>query len=125
MNQLLVVEDSPTQAELLRETLEEAGFAAIVAGSAEEALGKLDENRVDLVISDIVMPGISGRELAEHVRRTRPDIRILYMSGYAYYPGSNTAFPHPGDAYIQKPFAPAALAAKVREILDGGPSAAN
>ncbi len=121
---ILVVEDEPEVRRVTLNILKSFGYRVLSAESGQEALRMLDHS-VEMIVTDIVMPGISGRELAEHVRRTRPDIRILYMSGYAYYPGSNGAFPHPEDAYIQKPFAPAALAAKVREILDGEPSAAN
>jgi two-component system, cell cycle sensor histidine kinase and response regulator CckA len=106
------------------EILRSFGYRVLSAADGGEALGLIDHS-VQLILTDIVMPGISGRELAEHVRRTRPDMRILYMSGYAYRGDSKVAFPRPEEAYIQKPFAPVALGAKVREVLDGGPGAAN
>jgi PAS domain S-box-containing protein len=121
---VLVVEDEPEVRRVAVEILKSFGYHVLSAGNGGEALGMIDRS-VQLILTDIVMPGISGRELAEHVRRTRPDICILYMSGYAYRTDPNAVFPRPGEAYIQKPFAPASLAAKVREVLDsrlGAPS---
>src|SRR5580693_4121985 len=98
MNQLLIVEDSPTQAELLRETLEEAGFAAIVAGSAEAALDKLDENDIDLVISDIVIPGM----LLSTLNEPMDIIRGLECGA---------------DNFLTKPYKPEQIVARTRTIL--------
>ncbi|HEY1204612.1 MAG: PAS domain S-box protein [Bryobacteraceae bacterium] len=122
---VLVVEDEPEVRRVAVEILKGLGYRALSAANGPEALELIDDS-VQLILTDIVMPGIGGRELAAHARRTRPGIRILYMSGYAYRANSNvTAFPRPEEAYLQKPFTPASLAAKVREVLDDRPRAPN
>ena len=119
---VLVVEDEPKVRKAAVEILKGLGYRVLSAANGREALELIDDS-VQLVLTDIVMPGINGREVAAHARRTRPDIRILFMSGYAYHTDSNVkAFPRLEEAYIQKPFTPATLAGKVREVLDARPA---
>jgi two-component system cell cycle sensor histidine kinase/response regulator CckA len=71
-----------------------------------------------LMVTDVVMPQMSGRELAQHFARTRPDMRVLFMSGYTDTAIVRHGVLETGTAFISKPFTPDALAAKVREVLD-------
>jgi CheY-like chemotaxis protein len=96
------------------------------AENAEEALRVCEQEseRIDLVLTDVVMPGLSGRELADRLKNRRPGIKVMFMSGY-----TDDAIVHHGalekDAeFIQKPFSPDQLAIKVREMLaaTGGPA---
>jgi two-component system, cell cycle sensor histidine kinase and response regulator CckA len=111
---ILVVEDQAEVRTATTAILKGLGYRVLSAPNGREALKQVN-GVVQMILTDIVMPEMSGRELVEHVRRGRQEIRILYMSGYAYLDGS---FPHADEAFIQKPFTPAALAAKVREVLD-------
>jgi CheY-like chemotaxis protein len=92
------------------------------ASNGEEALDFVqgrNGNPIHLVVTDVVMPGMSGRQLADRLVSLRPEIRILYMSVYTDDAIVHHGVLDPGIAYIQKPFTPEALASKVREILDG------
>lgn len=118
---LLLVEDEPQIRCLAVEFLSECGYDILVASNGNEALEivKRCSDRIELIITDVVMPHMSGRELAEQVSEINSAIKVLYMSGY-----TNDAILRHGVLesetwFIQKPFAPDALAAKVREILDG------
>ncbi|MEZ5287283.1 MAG: response regulator [Vicinamibacterales bacterium] len=81
---MLLVEDEPPLRQLTRRILESVGYRVLEAGNGEDALRKLEENRsqVDLVITDVVMPGMSGRELASRITEARPSTKVLYVSGY-------------------------------------------
>ena len=74
---------------------------------------------VHLMVTDVVMPGMSGRQLADRLLSLRPEVKVLYMSGYTDDAIVHHGVLDPGIAYIQKPFAPDAFASKVRQILDG------
>jgi two-component system, cell cycle sensor histidine kinase and response regulator CckA len=116
---VLLVEDEKGVRELAREYLQMIGYSVIEAenGHAALELSSMHSGKIHLLMTDVVMPGISGRELSERVKTTRPDIQVLYMSGYA-----DQAVVHHGilksDAVLlQKPFTLSALALKLREIL--------
>lgn len=117
---ILVVEDTAGLRKLARRFLEGAGYAVIDAENGEEALRLLAEYGapVHLLLSDVVMPGMSGRVLAEQVVQIRPRIKVLYMSGYT----SDTVVRHgvleEETPFLQKPFTKMALLGKVREVLD-------
>ncbi len=105
---------------LAREVLERQGYTVLEASDGAQAVAVYEKEsaRIDLILTDVVMPRMSGREMVDRVRATRPDMRVLYMSGYT------------GDAIVRhgvldasmlllgKPFTPVALIAKVREVLD-------
>ena len=116
---VLLVEDEKGVRELARQYLEMSGYTVIEAEDGHTALelSAMHVGPIDLVLTDVVMPGISGRELADRISRSRPGIKILYMSGY-----TDQAVVHHGilesDAVLlQKPFNMASLATKLREIL--------
>jgi nitrogen-specific signal transduction histidine kinase/CheY-like chemotaxis protein len=119
---LLLAEDDDSVRELVRNVLRESGYKVLEAGRGEEALelSELFAGKIDLLVTDVVMPQMNGRELARQLLNQRPQLKVLYISGYAdnavFYPGGLDA----GGAFLQKPFTPEALARKVREVL-GGP----
>jgi len=114
------VEDNTGLRKLATRILKPAGYTVLEAATGEEALRLLAQHDapVHLLLSDVVMPGMSGRQLAEQLVRTRPGINVLYMSGYT----SDTIVRHGVlDAqmpFLNKPFTAAALLRKVREVLD-------
>jgi len=117
---ILLVEDDIQVRDLAATVLTSCGYTVLVADSARGVLAKCDEHKgdIDLLLTDVVMPGSGGREVASQVLARRPNIKVLYMSGYT----TNAIVHHgdlePGTFFLQKPFSPAALSAKVREILD-------
>jgi two-component system cell cycle sensor histidine kinase/response regulator CckA len=118
---ILLVEDEPMVRDLAREFLEEYGYRVLTAANGKEGLSVCHEypERIDLIVTDVVMPQMSGRELAEEVRTLRPEARVLYMSGF-----TDDAIVRHGViaddlCFIQKPFSPDALAGKVRAVLGG------
>jgi two-component system, cell cycle sensor histidine kinase and response regulator CckA len=118
---ILLVEDEEGVRRLAREVLQRQGYRVIEAARGDEALAMLmreSPDTVRLLISDIVLPGMSGPDLHERVRRLRPEVDVLFMSGYTDRAvQAQEVFP-PGTAFLQKPFTPIALARKVREVLD-------
>jgi len=117
---ILVVEDEPRVREMTVESLIDLGYGVIAAASAEEALALLDdEDQVRLLFTDVVMPGMNGRELADAVRARAPGIKVLFTTGYARDAIVNEGRLEEGVALLQKPFTAAALARRVREELDG------
>jgi FixJ family two-component response regulator len=92
----------------------------LAAADGREALRVSKEHRgeIELMVTDVVMPGLSGRDLAERLWLSRPDMRVLYISGYTDVAIFDPGVLDPGSEFLQKPFSSAALAQKVREILD-------
>jgi two-component system cell cycle sensor histidine kinase/response regulator CckA len=105
---------------LAREILRLNGYAVIEARHAREALLLSEAHRgpIHLMLTDIVMPGMSGGELARRLRAQRPATRVLYMSGYADDAIFRNALPGKETAFLEKPFTAAVLSRKVREVLD-------
>jgi DNA-binding response OmpR family regulator len=106
---------------LVRVTLEQYGYAVLEASNGWEALQLQEQHQgpIHLLIADIVVPQMNGQELAARLLLLRPDISVLYMSGYTDKSIILEGVLSSGTAFIKKPFAPDALAAKVREVLDG------
>jgi hypothetical protein len=123
---LLVVEDEEVVRTLVRVALEGQGYTVLTASEGKDALEvlRMHSGQVDLLITDVIMPGISGRELVEETRKTRPGLRVLYMSGYTDDALDRNGLQGTPDQFIQKPFTPLTLARKVRSILEqsGRPS---
>lgn len=122
---ILVAEDEVALRTLICETLERFGYKVLLASDGKEAVKLSDEchEPIHLLIADVVMPRMSGREVAEHVTATRPAIEVLYVSGYTDDAIIQRGAIGPNKAFLQKPFTPAALARKVRQILDHKPDA--
>jgi two-component system, cell cycle sensor histidine kinase and response regulator CckA len=116
---ILLVEDEDVVRDLTRRVLERQGYTVLACpdGPAAVALAEAEDRQIDLLLTDVVMPGMRGYEVAQHVSASRPNIRILFMSGYA----EETLVGRPAlsdHALIEKPFAVEALTRRVREALD-------
>jgi CheY-like chemotaxis protein len=105
--------------ELIVEVLKELGYSTLEAEDGPAALKILDsKQRVDLLISDIGLPGLNGRQIVDSARETRPALKVLFMTGYAENAAIAAGFLEPGMSMITKPFAMEALATRIREILE-------
>ncbi len=120
---ILVVEDEPAVLELVRRTLQSYGYTVLHAGSPDRALRAMQDGdaRVDLLVTDVVMPGMNGRELATRLRTMDTGLRVLFMSGYSSDVAADRGLLPADVPLIAKPFSPAALAAEVRRVLDAPP----
>jgi len=117
---ILVVEDEVMVRDLTLEVLKESGYTVIAAERPDDALRICTQNQVpiDLLLTDVVMPGMSGLELAERLKPQRPKMKVLYVSGYTADAVARRGMSDPKTAFLQKPFAPGALVRKVREVLE-------
>ena len=117
---ILLVEDEEGVRELARDILRASGYTVLEARNGPEALLLCERHQgpLDLLLTDVVMPRMSGRELAERLGPLRPDVSVLYMSGYTDDAVIRHGVLGAGTAFLQKPFAPAALVQRVRESLD-------
>jgi CheY-like chemotaxis protein len=115
---VLLVEDEPAVRAIAVRVLERAGYRVLSATGGDAALHlAAGEPRIDLVLSDVVMPGMGGAALVERLRLERPGIRVLFMSGYSA--DLPKALAPTGGSLLQKPFTPAALLARVAEAIAG------
>jgi PAS domain S-box-containing protein len=123
---ILLVEDEGPVRELTRRCLEQRGYAVLPAASAEEALDVLAGHggSLDLLLTDVVMPGASGPDLARRLTRERPDLQVLFVSGYPDDSPDSARLLEPGAPFLQKPFTADTLARKVRDVLDARAAAA-
>jgi two-component system, cell cycle sensor histidine kinase and response regulator CckA len=123
---ILLVEDDHPVRDLAGTILTACGYTVLAADSAPAAVSKCEEHggAIHLLLTDVVMPGSGGREVARLVMARKPGIRVLYMSGYTTNAIVHHGVLDVGTFFLQKPFTPASLAAKVREVLDqSGPTA--
>jgi len=116
---VLLVEDEASVRELVRETLEAKGYNVLEAENGDAALQVINRHSqpIEMLITDVVMPGMSGRELSARLCASRLDIKVLYLSGYTEDAIIHEGVLEPGTAFLQKPFTLQALARKVREVL--------
>lgn len=123
---ILLVEDERQIRELAHEFLSESGYKVLACSNGNEALHVIDDypDEVHLVVTDVVMPQMSGRELAERITATSPGTKVLFMSGYTNDAIVRHGVLNPGTWFIQKPFTPDALGQKVRQVL-AAPSEGN
>jgi len=118
---ILLVEDEPPVRDLIRRVLSGLGYTVLEASSAVEALAawRAAPAPIHLLITDVVMPGgMDGRELAERLAVQGPGLRVLFISGYTPGAAAHRGLLPAGGQFLQKPFSPAALGRKVREVLD-------
>ena len=117
---ILVVEDDEKVRTVTVDVLRELGYTVVHAASGEEGLRQLGvQQRVDLVVTDIVMPGMTGRVFADRALEIQPDLKVLFMTGYSRNAVIHNGVLDAGVAFLQKPFATDKLAQKVRDVLSG------
>ena len=117
---VLVVEDAASVRMVTRQVLERYGYAVLEAPNGDTALRLAAKHHgpIHLLLTDVVMPGLSGRQLAEQLAQLRPDMKVLYVSGYGDSAVVHHGILEAGVAYLQKPFTPESLARRVRDALD-------
>ena len=117
---ILVVEDEPLVRNMIIRSLQKQGYKTLEASHGEEAIATINncDSGIDLIISDLIMPRMGGKELSEYLANNNPNIKTLFMSGYT----DNTIVHHgkldDGISFIQKPFSPSGILKKVRQMLD-------
>jgi hypothetical protein len=120
---VFVAEDEEGVRRIVREALERRGYTVIHAASGPEAVARAEAHAgpIHLLVTDVVMPGMGGRDLATHLAAARPGLRVLYMSGYTDDSALRRRIVEGGSPYLQKPFSPDVLLRKVRAVLDAAP----
>ena len=118
---VLLVEDEDNIRQPAVEVLENRGYRVLAAGDAAQALALAEgfAGPIHILVTDVVMPGLSGNQLAQQLVSRRPDLRVLYISGYPEDSIAHHGVLHPEQHFLQKPFPPAQFLDKVREVLDG------
>ena len=119
---MLLVEDDAVVRSLVSATLARHGYTVLEAADGAAAIGAAQDHHapIELMITDVVMPGMSGRSLAHRLAGDRPGTKVLYISGYTDDAVLHDGVLDSGAAYLQKPFTLDALGRKVRSVLDGG-----
>jgi PAS domain S-box-containing protein len=116
---VLVVEDAEGLRELVKRLLERQGYRVLIAGNADEALQLFAQHAsIDVLLTDVVMPGASGPELTKELIEQRPGLRVIYMSGYTEDAIVHHGVLNPGIAFLHKPFTADTLGRKIREVLE-------
>jgi CheY-like chemotaxis protein len=120
METILLIDDEPINLEVSGELLESLGYRVYLAGGGQEGLAIYEEKRdeIDMVILDMVMPGISGGETFDRLRRSDPDIKVLLCSGYSINGQAQNILDRGCNGFIQKPYKMSHLSQKIRELLD-------
>ena len=118
---ILLVEDDDALREMIRDTLADAGYTMIEGARPETALevGQSYKGPIHLMLTDVIMPGMSGHELAARLKSVRPETKVLYMSGYTGDAIVHQGVLDSGTLFIGKPFTAEALLRRVREVLEG------
>jgi CheY-like chemotaxis protein len=118
---ILIAEDEAGVRAVTTMILKNYGYTVLIAGTGAEVTQLLDTHPgpIHLLLTDVIMPDFGGRALAEIVRSRRPEIRVVYMSGYTDDAVIRSGVESSQDRFIQKPFTPLMLAQRVREVLDG------
>jgi len=118
---VLLAEDEPAVCDLVRAILSSRGYTVLSARLPQEAerIAETHQRKIDLLLTDVIMPGMSGAELSKRIARRIPGIKVLFMSGYIDDSVVRQGISENETAFLQKPFTPLSLAKKVREVLDG------
>ncbi|HEV8457709.1 MAG TPA: response regulator [Methylomirabilota bacterium] len=119
METILVVDDEPEVLSMARDMLEARGFRVLVAGGPEEALciAQSTPGPIDVLVTDVVMPELNGRELADRLSALRSEIKVIYMSGHTSEVVGDYGVRVPSDSFVAKPFTSERLIGKIREKL--------
>ena len=112
--EILILDDEPIVGDRLKPPLEKCGYLVETLSDSQQAVERLAHKRYDLLITDLVLPGPCGREVAEELRKQRPRMRVLYISGYADAERTGSI---EARFFCRKPFSDATLGEKVRELL--------
>jgi CheY-like chemotaxis protein len=117
---VMIVEDSPLVLDFSVSLLVESGYRVMEAESGEEAIRSVNscKEKIDLLITDVVLPGINGKVLAEEIKKARPDIKVLYTSGYTENFIVQQDLAQDGVSFINKPYSAHSFLKKIRDILD-------
>lgn len=120
METILIVDDEPDIRALARDTLEGKGYTVLEAGNGADALlaAGLYPEPIHLVLTDVIMPTLSGPDMAEDLKAVRPDTKVVFMSGYTTEVMGQYGVMRSGAPFLAKPFSPDALVRKLREVLD-------
>lgn len=120
METILIADDAPDVLFLARDILEARGYTVLTApdGGAALQIAEGYDGPIHVILADVVMPGLTGPELADRVRQTRSETKVIFMSGYTTAVMDQYGLMHSGAPFIGKPFAPDLLLRKVREVLD-------
>ena len=119
---ILLIEDEPGVRQMTSRALQEYGYAVVEAGGGHDALAALErgDGRIDLLVTDVILPGMDGPALARRAAELSPDLPVLFMSGYTDHEIIRRGLLEEGQPFLQKPFTPEALATKVAELLRPG-----
>jgi CheY-like chemotaxis protein len=116
---VLVVEDETSVRELVIDVLNDLGYRALEAADGPASLQLLrSPERIDLLITDVGLPGMNGRQVADAAREHRPDLKVLFITGYAESAAMANGFLAPGMEMVTKPFAIDALATRIRDMIN-------
>lgn len=114
---ILVVDDAEVIRKMVCAMLVQNGYGCLEASDGNQALQALADERVHLVLTDVLMPGMGGPELAQRLSQERPEVRIMFMSGYSDHPVVRSVERTPG-IFLAKPFTAGVLMEKIRQVLD-------
>jgi CheY-like chemotaxis protein len=121
MHSVLIVDDNPHFRMIVQFNLKRLGYAVSDTGSAQEAIEIARKNEdIDLLITDVEMPGMSGVELARKIREIRPRVKVLSISGYPPKVAAGMGVANGSAHFLQKPFLPAQLDERIKAVLAGG-----
>jgi PAS domain S-box-containing protein len=117
---VLLVEDEVSLRQLLQETLETSGYSVLVAKDGAQALriAEVHSGAIEMLVTDVVMPGMSGPKVVEFMAQTRPGVKVVFISGYSEEAVAKHGLEGPGRAFVSKPFNPETLLRRMRELLD-------
>jgi DNA-binding response OmpR family regulator len=115
---ILIVEDEPSVRGLIERILGDQGYTVLSAASPEEGLRLSREHAVDAIVTDVAMPSMNGPALVAELRQRRPQLRALFVSGHTSETAMGFGLSENEVAFVQKPFTPAALTLRLRQLLD-------